>query len=199
MLRYTTSDRMFAAILGVVVFFVTLLGGGDLLAAAQGRPNILFIMSDDHCARAVGAYGLRLAKLDPTPNLDKLARNGVIFDNVFCTNSICTPSRASVLTGQYPTQIKGQKVKPPAGKSLLPIFHGKQREPHDALFFQFSAAKAVRQGDWKLVKLGKSPWELYNLKTDRTELNNLADKHPDRVEKMTQLWQDWMTSCKQKP
>lgn len=65
------------------------------------RPNILYIMSDDHCARAIGIYGRRLAKLNPTPNLDKLARNGMIFDNVFCTNSICTPSRATILTGQY--------------------------------------------------------------------------------------------------
>ena len=65
------------------------------------RPNILYIMSDDHCARAMGIYGRRLAKLNPTPNLDKLARNGMVFDNVFCTNSICTPSRATILTGQY--------------------------------------------------------------------------------------------------
>ncbi len=71
----------------------------DCLAAE--RPNILFIMSDDHCARAVGAYGLRLAKLNPTPNLDRLAQGGMLFENVFCTNSICTPARASVLTGQY--------------------------------------------------------------------------------------------------
>ncbi|MCD6394709.1 MAG: sulfatase-like hydrolase/transferase [Planctomycetes bacterium] len=74
-------------------------------AAAEARkplrPNILYIMSDDHCARAIGIYGRRLAKLNPTPNLDKLARNGMVFDNVFCTNSICTPSRATILTGQY--------------------------------------------------------------------------------------------------
>ncbi len=70
------------------------------LVAAE-RPNILFIMSDDHCARAVGAYGKRLAKLDPTPNLDAIAREGMLFDNVFCANSICTPSRATILTGQY--------------------------------------------------------------------------------------------------
>jgi len=70
------------------------------LQAAE-RPNILFIMSDDHCARAMGAYDLRLAELDPTPNLDRLARDGMLFENVFCANSICTPSRASVLTGQY--------------------------------------------------------------------------------------------------
>ncbi len=68
---------------------------------AASRPNILFIMSDDHCARAIGAYGSRLAGLNPTPHLDALCRSGMVFDSVFCTNSICTPSRASILTGQY--------------------------------------------------------------------------------------------------
>jgi uncharacterized sulfatase len=65
------------------------------------KPNILFIMSDDHTSQAFGIYGSRLASLDPTPNLDRIANEGMIFDNVFCTNSICTPSRASIITGQY--------------------------------------------------------------------------------------------------
>jgi len=65
------------------------------------RPNILFIMSDDHSYQAMGIYGSRLARLNPTPNLDRFAGKGVIFDNVFCTNSICTPSRATIMTGQY--------------------------------------------------------------------------------------------------
>jgi N-acetylglucosamine-6-sulfatase len=64
-------------------------------------PNILFIMADDHTSQAFGIYGSRLAYLNPTPNIDKLAHEGIIFDNAFCTNSICTPSRASILTGQY--------------------------------------------------------------------------------------------------
>jgi N-acetylglucosamine-6-sulfatase len=58
-------------------------------------------MSDDHCERAIGVYGSRLAKLNPTPNIDRLAHKGMVFNNVFCTNSICTPSRASIMTGQY--------------------------------------------------------------------------------------------------
>ena len=49
------------------------------------KPNIIFIMSDDHCARAIGAYGSRLASLDPTPNIDKLAGEGMLFTNVFCS------------------------------------------------------------------------------------------------------------------
>lgn len=65
------------------------------------RPNILFIMCDDHCTQAIGAYQGRLAPLNPTPTLDALAAQGMRFDNVFCTNSICTPSRASIITGQY--------------------------------------------------------------------------------------------------
>src|SRR5438132_11991438 len=73
-----------------------------LSAAAQAqrsaRPNILYIMSDDHAAHAISAYGSRVNR---TPNIDRLAREGAILSNVFATNSICTPSRASILTGQY--------------------------------------------------------------------------------------------------
>lgn len=68
--------------------------------AQEGRPNILFIMSDDHTTQAIGVYGSRLATLNPTPTIDSLAEGGMRFDRVFCNNSICTPSRASIITGQ---------------------------------------------------------------------------------------------------
>ena len=70
--------------------------------AQHNPPNIIFIMSDDHTSQAIGAYGGRLAELNPTPNLDQLAKGGMVFQNAFCTNSICTPSRATIMTGQYP-------------------------------------------------------------------------------------------------
>jgi arylsulfatase A-like enzyme len=70
-------------------------------ASAADRPNILWIMSDDHAAHAIGAYGGRLAALNPTPHLDRLAREGVLMKNAFCVNSICTPSRATIMTGQH--------------------------------------------------------------------------------------------------
>jgi arylsulfatase A-like enzyme len=63
-----------------------------------GRPNLVFVMSDDHAAHAISAYGSRI---NETPNIDRLAQEGVRFDRCFCTNSICTPSRASILTGTY--------------------------------------------------------------------------------------------------
>lgn len=62
------------------------------------RPNILFIMSDDHAARAISAYG---GGLNRTPNIDRLAGEGLRHDACYVTNSICTPSRASILTGTY--------------------------------------------------------------------------------------------------
>ncbi len=65
---------------------------------AAARPNIVFIMTDDHAAHAISAYG---SKVNTTPNLDRLAKEGALFTNVFATNSICTPSRATILTGQY--------------------------------------------------------------------------------------------------
>ena len=75
-------------------------------AAAADRPNIVFIMTDDHAAHAIGAYGSRV---NQTPNLDRLAREGALLENVFATNSICTPSRAAILTGQY-SHINGVTV-----------------------------------------------------------------------------------------
>lgn len=65
------------------------------------RPNIIFIMSDDHAAHAISAYGGIYDAYFQTPNIDRLAEEGVRFNNVFCTNAICGPSRASILTGKY--------------------------------------------------------------------------------------------------
>ena len=66
--------------------------------SSMTRPNIVFIMSDDHAAHAISAYG---SVINETPNLDRIADGGVRLDACFCTNSICTPSRAAVLTGTY--------------------------------------------------------------------------------------------------
>ena len=65
------------------------------------KPNIIFIMSDDHTSQAIGAYKSRLSVLNPTPTIDRLSKEGILLENVFCTNSICTPSRATIMTGQY--------------------------------------------------------------------------------------------------
>ncbi|MEO2014150.1 MAG: sulfatase [Fuerstiella sp.] len=68
---------------------------------AAERPNILFIFTDDHAPHAIGAYDGWLKDINPTPNIDKLAAEGMLFQNSFCTNSICGPSRAVIQTGKH--------------------------------------------------------------------------------------------------
>ncbi|MDD4872256.1 MAG: sulfatase [Kiritimatiellae bacterium] len=70
------------------------------------RPNIVYIMSDDHAAHAISAYG---SKINQTPNIDRLAKEGVRFNHCYAVNSICTPSRATVITGKY-SHINGVPV-----------------------------------------------------------------------------------------
>ena len=74
------------------------------------------------------------------------------------------------------------------GKSLRPVFAGQPLAPR-TLFWEHEGNRAVREGRWKLVAKGRNgPWELYDMQTDRTELNNLAGEHPARVKKMAAMW-----------
>ena len=84
--------------------------------AEEKRPNIIFIMSDDHAYQAISAYG---SKLIETPNIDRLAQQGVRFDNSFVTNSICSPSRAVVMTGKF-SHLNGVRDN-------VNVFDGKQQ------------------------------------------------------------------------
>ncbi len=103
-----------------------ILGIVSQVQGKESRPNILFIMSDDHTAQAVGAYATVLKDLNPTPTIDSLAEEGIVFDNAFCVNAICTPSRACIITGQYPhvngVFDLGGNIKPE--KQTLPILMG---------------------------------------------------------------------------
>ena len=76
-------------------------GFSALSFAEQNKPNILFIFSDDHATDAIGAYDGRLKSVNPTPAIDKLAAQGMVMRNSFCTNSICGPSRAAILSGKH--------------------------------------------------------------------------------------------------
>lgn len=78
----------------ITIFFVF----AQLLSSAQQRPNIILIVSDDHAYQAISAYG---SKLTQTPNIDRIANEGVIFKKAYVTNSICGPSRATIITGKY--------------------------------------------------------------------------------------------------
>ncbi|RCS54840.1 DUF4976 domain-containing protein [Bremerella cremea] len=82
---------------------LVLFGATAMVAAEEKaqRPNILFLFSDDHALNAISAYGGPLAEVAPTPNIDRLAQEGMLFRNSFCANSICGPSRATILTGKH--------------------------------------------------------------------------------------------------
>lgn len=98
----------------------------------------------------------------------------------------------------YPDEINGKKTKPPVGKSLMPIFQGEQREGHEVVYWRFGGANAVRQGDLKAVR-AKKGWELYDLKKDPTEMNNLAKQMPEKVEELATLWETWNKESLKRP
>ena len=85
----------------ILLFFMVLSFKPEQKNKVIKKPNILFIMTDDHALAAISAYKGFLSKVAPTPNIDRIANEGMRFNNAFCTNSICGPSRASILTGQY--------------------------------------------------------------------------------------------------
>ena len=89
---------------------------------------------------------------------------------------------------KYP---KKKGLNPLQGKSLLPVFKGKNRKGHDELWFSFGNCRAMREGDWKLVSFYQHQWELYNIAEDRLEQNDLAAKMPRRVEAMKTRWYEY--------
>jgi arylsulfatase A-like enzyme len=95
------QKHMSGSLQGITVGALALMAGLGLSVAAENkpvRPNILYIMADDHSANAISAYG---SKVNQTPQIDRLAHEGMRLDRCFCVNSICTPSRATILTGKY--------------------------------------------------------------------------------------------------
>jgi arylsulfatase A-like enzyme len=85
----------------VIIFVVAILAISCREKESNPQPNIVYIMADDLAAQAISAYGGLYEDIAPTPNIDRLAKEGMLFSNAFCTNSICGPSRASILTGKY--------------------------------------------------------------------------------------------------
>lgn len=127
-------NRLLRAMLFLFLAFSPIVG--SLQAASRERPNILFIMTDDHAAHAISAYG---SKINKTPQMDRLAAQGMRFDRCFAVNSICTPSRATILTGKY------------SHKNGVPVFNTfDSTQPHVARYLQSAGYYTAIVGKWHL-------------------------------------------------
>ncbi|MBX2821108.1 MAG: sulfatase [Rhodothermaceae bacterium] len=129
----------------LIASFLYLPGCETTTSSEPQQPNIIFIFTDDHAPHAVGAYGGPLAALDPTPNMDRLAEEGMLFRNAFVTNSICAPSRAVILTGLH------------SHLNSVPT----NREPFDST--QVTFPKLLQQAGYQTAMIGK-----WHLKTEPT-------------------------------
>lgn len=101
------------------------------------------------------------------------------------------PTLIELIGAEYPSELDGNKLTPLEGISLLPVFKEEEREQHKAIFWEHFGNKAIRAGEWKLVSVDNGAWELYNMKKDRTEMNNLIQEFPERAETMVQMWKEW--------
>ena len=140
----------------LLLFLLAAMGCKDQKAAdaVPTPPNIVFIMADDHAFQAISAYGHPLGKLAPTPNIDRIARNGALFTHSFCTNSICGPSRAVILTGKH-SHINGFRMNGDR-------FNGEQ--PTLPKYLQKIGYQTAVVGKWHLygAPTGFDYWDILN-------------------------------------
>ncbi len=101
------------------------------------------------------------------------------------------PTFVELAGAEYPRQFRGKAIKPMEGVSLLPALTGKPFKRSEPLFWEHESNRAVRSGDWKIVAKENEPWELYNLRQDRTEMHNLADQNSDLVKELAGKWDAW--------
>lgn len=97
-----------------------------------------------------------------------------------------------VAGAKYPKQYQGNEITPLEGNSLSPILKGGKMKGHNALFNEHEGSKYVRYQNWKLVLAGgKKDWQLYDIEHDKSELNDLAAEHPEKVTMLSVMWNDW--------
>ncbi|KGJ92590.1 sulfatase [Colwellia psychrerythraea] len=142
-------------------------------ALDTNQPNIVFIMSDDHAANAISSYQGRLSSVFKTPNIDRLATNGVRFNGMYANNAICSPSRAAILTGQY-SHTNGVKTL------ADPLDRDKDNV---AKQLQSAGYQTAIVGKWHL-KTQPAGFDYYNV------LPNQGEYFDPKLKEIGQKWQD---------
>lgn len=151
-------------------------------AAVKRQPNILFIMSDDHATNAISCYGSMLKDVLPTPHIDRLAREGMRLNNCLVTNSICTPSRACIMTGKYSHR-----------NGVYTLHDDLDRD-------QQNLAKCLRAGGYQTAIIGK--WHLHTEPSGFDYYNVLPGQglyHDPILKEKGEPWQDRKTGGKSYP
>ncbi|MCA1810031.1 MAG: sulfatase-like hydrolase/transferase [Kiritimatiellia bacterium] len=151
--------------------------------------NVLWFMTDQHRADCLGCMGHPAAQ---TPNIDRLAGKGIVFDQAFCQSPVCMASRAALLTGRYPAavRVRGMGILPPTETTfpevfhLAPLLYGELRGP-------YRAVQTLRTPAWKLNVYpdeGRQYGQLFDLHNDPGETRNLYNNGEYRNIREELLW-----------
>ena len=106
------------------------------------------------------------------------------------------PTLVEICGATYPKEFKAKPILPMEGQSLLPTFADRaEHHPCAPIFWEHEGNRAVHYEHWKLVSRYPGAWELYNMWTDRTEMNDVADKFPDKVKELSELYDRWAERC----
>ena len=101
------------------------------------------------------------------------------------------PTFAEVASATYPSEFRGDAIPPMAGQSLLPILQGKPYMREAPIYWNWRNGKAIRDGPYRLVSDRDEPWELYDMRVDKTETHDLASRHPDIVQRLDARYRSW--------